>query len=426
MPVRTTLIQGKKPVTMLFRNGLTLPFGGVANAVPDPEPAITAEAALGPGFPPDFRVDLLVQQGEMVAQGQPVLRDRRAPDLFVSAPMGGRVARIDTGPGRALNHILFFHDPGADRHRYDAGDDAAALMLASGLWTGLRTRPFGGFPAPGTRPAAICVMAHDTRPGALSASLMPGEGDDFARGLTALAGLTEGPLLLVQPPGPALAAAPRLHVVAAGPLHPQGLAGTHIHALHPARMDAPVWDIAAQEVAALGHLIRTGYLPETRMVAVGGPAASGQRIVRCQPGADLHGLAQPVMRPGAAVILSGSALDGVESRFLFLRHQQVTVMPRRAPPGPPHWFRAALTRMSRPAPLIPTAALEQALAPSLPAIPFLRALSAGDGEATQGYDVLSLLEEDLALADYVTSADPPLAAVLRGLLDRIAAEGGAA
>ncbi|MDO5704446.1 MAG: Na(+)-translocating NADH-quinone reductase subunit A [Paracoccus sp. (in: a-proteobacteria)] len=411
---------------MLFRNGLILPFGGPSDAVPDQVSAITAEAALGPGFPPDFRVDLLVQQGETVAQGQPVLRDRRAPDLCVTAPMGGRVARIDTGPGRALNHILFFHDPGADRHHYDTGGDVAALMLTSGLWTGFRARPFGGFPAPGARPAAICVMAHDTRPGALPAAAMIGEGDDFARGLTALAGLTEGPLLLVQPPGPALADAPRLRVVPAGPLHPQGLAGTHIHALHPARMDAPVWDIAAQDVAALGHLIRTGYLPETRVVAVGGPAASGQRIARCQPGADLHGLAQPVLRPGPSAILSGSALDGVESRFLFLRDRQVTVMPRPAPPAPPHWFRAALMRMSRPAPLIPTVALEQALAPSLPAIPFLRSLSAGDDEAARGFGVLSLLEEDLMLADYVSGAEPPLAAVLRGMLDRIATEGGAA
>ncbi|MDO5611787.1 MAG: Na(+)-translocating NADH-quinone reductase subunit A [Paracoccus sp. (in: a-proteobacteria)] len=418
-------------MTTAFRSGLALPFGGPATTLAEPEPALTEEAALGPGFPPDFRVDPLVEQGEMVAQGQPVLRDRRHPDLCVTAPMGGRVARIDTGPGRVLRYVLFFRDQGADRHRFDTarvngGAGVAALMLASGLWTALRQRPFGGFPAPGTRPAAICVMAHDTRPGALPPAMALRDAqDDFARGLTALAGLTDGPLLLVQPPGPPLADTPRLRVLPAGPLHPQGLAGTHIHAQFPARPDAPVWEVDAQEVAVLGALLASGYLPETRMVAVGGPAASGQRVLRCQPGADLHGLAQPVMQPGPAMILSGSALDGVEGRFLFLRDRQVTVMPRPAPAASPHWFRAALARMSRPAPLIPTAALEQALAPSLPAIPFLRALSAGDDDAAQRFGVLSLLETDLALADYVTQADPPLASVLRGMLDRIAAEGGA-
>ncbi|MDO5631775.1 MAG: Na(+)-translocating NADH-quinone reductase subunit A [Paracoccus sp. (in: a-proteobacteria)] len=412
-------------MTQIFRSGLPLPFGGPATAMPEPDPALTEEAALGPGFPPDFRVDPLVKQGDMVAQGQPVLRDRRHPDLCVTAPMGGRVARIDTGPGRVLRYVLFFRDQGADRHRFDTTGDVAALMLASGLWTGLRQRPFGGFPAPGTRPAAICVMAHDTRPGALPPAMaLRGAEDDFARGLHALASLTDGPLLLVQPPGPPLADAPRLRVVPAGTLHPQGLAGTHIHALFPARLDAPLWEIDAQEVAAIGTLLASGYLPETRMVAVGGPAASAQRALRCQPGADLHGLAQPVMQPGPAMILSGSALDGAEGRFLFLRDRQVTVMPRPAPATQPHWFRAALARMSRPAPLIPTAALEQALAPSLPAIPFLRALSAGDDDAAQRFGVLSLLEADLALADYVTQADPPLAAMLRGMLDRIATEGG--
>ena len=412
-------------MTQLFRNGLMLPSGGPATVSPDPAPALTEEAALGPGFPPDFRIDLLVAEGDTVAQGQPVATDRRAPDLTLTAPMGGRIARIDTGPGRALSRILFFRDPAAGRHAFRTDGDVAALMLATGLWTGFRRRPFGGFPAPGTRPAALVVMAHDTRPGALPPKVaLKGAEDDFARGLTALATLTDGPVLLVQPPGPALADAPRLRVIHAGPLHPQGLAGTHVHAHFPAAPDRPVWDIAAQEVAALGELIRTGHLPETRMIAVGGPAATGGRVVRCQPGADLHGLAQPVMRPGGAAILSGSSLDGIESRFLWLRDRQVTVMPRPPAPGQPHWFRAALARMSRPAPIIPTAALDHALPRSLPVMPFLRALSAGDDETAQSLDVLSLLEEDLALADYVTAADPALAATLRGMLDRIASEGG--
>ena len=76
-------------------------------------------------------------------------------------------------------------------------------------------------------------------------------------------------------------------------------------------------------------------------------------------------------------------------------------------------------------PLIPTAALEQALGGALPAVALLRALSAGDDETLAKLGGLTLLEEDLALADYVTGAEPRLSALLRGALDRIAAEEGA-
>lgn len=72
--------------------------------------------------------------------------------------------------------------------------------------------------------------------------------------------------------------------------------------------------------------------------------------------------------------------------------------------------------------MIPTAALDQAFAGRLPAAVFLRALSAGDDETALKMGVLSLLEEDLALADYVLGAEAHLAVLLRGMLERIKTE----
>lgn len=90
-----------------------------------------------------------------------------------------------------------------------------------------------------------------------------------------------------------------------------------------------------------------------------------------------------------------------------------------------HWFLSALYRAARPAPLIPSAAVEQALGGVLPAMPFLRALSVGDAETFERLGGLSLIPEDLALVDYVTQAQPPLTKLTAGLLKRIAAEEGA-
>lgn len=412
-------------MTALFRQGLTVPLAGPAlppgSAV---ETVLTDEAALTAPQGIDFRVEALATEGDMVAQGAPILQSRRDPRIVLTAPMTGRVARIELGPGRRLSRLVIFREgDAADRHRYQPGD-LRALLLQSGLWTAFRSRPYGGFPAPDETPSAIFIMALDTRPFAPDPRLaLKDREEDFARGLAALERLTDGPLHLVQDRGPDLARPSlRLHLRRAGPLHPQGLAGGHIHHLHPAHASRRIWDIAAEDVAGIGALLASGHVPQTRLVSVAGPALRAARLVRCQPGADLRALAHGLITPGHRMILSGSAIDGREAQFLAHRDRQATVLPRRPKDPDPHWFRGALSRASRPVPLIPTAALERAMFPGLPVMPLLRALSSGDAETVERLGGLSLLEEDLSLADYVTAANPRLTDIFRALLNRMEAE----
>src|SRR5690606_1104755 len=103
--------------------------------------------------------------------------------------------------------------------------------------------------------------------------------------------------------------------------------------------------------------------------------------VRCQPGADLRQLCYAHMTPGQRTILSGSALDGREARWLGFRDRQVTVLERREQGPKRHWLRAALRRAGRPEPVIPTTTLQQALGAPMPGMALLRALSVGDDEA---------------------------------------------
>lgn len=396
---------------------------------------ITDQCALHAQPEEDFRVDLLVAEGDKVAQGAPVLRLRRQPELVLSAPVAGEIAAIDLGPGRRLSHIQFFHAPDAGRHRHDTaaaggGTDAAAtraLLLSAGMWPRLRSRPFGGIPAPGEAASAIFVMAVDTRPDAPPPHLaLAGREEDFARGLRALAALTEGPVFVClakdADAAPLAGGNGRMRVGRIAPVHPHGLAGFQILQRHPAEIGRIVWDIHAEDVADIGALLDTGLVPETRLVAVSGSALREHRLVRCQPGADLRALTFDIVKPGSHQLLSGSALDGSAGRWLGRWHRQVTAVAGRTRDAYPHWFSAALRRAGRPLPIIPTAALEQAFGGVLPAAPLVRALAANDAETAARLGALSLIEEDLALADYMTAASPRLAIMLRAMLDGIAAE----
>lgn len=391
---------------------------------------ITAEAGVRASSGDAPRVTMAVEEGALVPKGAPVARLRDAPEVCLVAPMPARVARITLTQGHRLSEIVLFHEPGEDATRHDLADvdtepGLRRLMQASGLWTWLERRPFGGMPAPGERPGAIFVMATDTAPLAPDPRLaLTGLEEQFSRGLHALTRLTDGPVYVCQQPGPALfdAQNERLRIVDSGPRHPQGAPGLRIHALFPATIEVPVWTIHAEDVAHLGTLLATGVLPMTRLVSIGGAALREARLVRTQPGADLRGLTHRIVQPGPHVVLSGSPLDGHPAHWLAPRHRQVTALPRPPKDDPPHWLVAALTRSATPKPVIPNAALDQSFAAALPAAAFVRALASGNDEVAMKMGLLSLLEEDVSLADYVLGGEAHLPEVLRAMLDRIRTE----
>jgi Na+-transporting NADH:ubiquinone oxidoreductase subunit A len=399
---------------------------------PGIEDVITEEAAVGPPEGSAIKVTPLVKEGDLVAQGAAIACLQQDPEVCFVAPIAGRVAQISLLAGRKLSQIILFREATGDVERHDlkrTETDAGLrhLMQGAGIWPWLRRRPFGGMPDGAEKPAAIVVMAADTRPFAPDPQIaLQGRENDFARGLAALAQLTEGPVLLCrQADGPPLALPKdnsRIQTVICGPRHPQGLAGIPIHQLFPAGLNTPVWDIHAEDTAALGALLTTGVLPMTRLVSIAGAALREARSLRTHSGADLRQLTQRLVLPGPHLLMSGSPLDGHQARWLGPRHRQITVLPRPTAQKKPHWFIAALTRSAAMTPAIPTAGLTQAFGAALPAIPFLRALSAGDDETALSLGILSLLEEDVALADYVLSETGQVTAHLRGMLDRIQTE----
>lgn len=392
----------------------------------------TEEAAVRAPAGPALHVTPLVAEGDPVAQGAAVACLRHAPEVCLVAPIAGVVAKHRLLPGRKLSEIVVFRDAdGAVEHhdpqQADTLDGLRRLMQGAGVWPWLRRRPFGGMPRPDETPAAIVVMATDTRPFAPDPRrALDGQTAHFTRGLAALLRLTDGPVLVCQQDGAPLwqdkSLDARLQVMTCGPRHPQGAAGINIHRHFPAGLDAPVWDIHAEDTTALGALLDTGVLPMTRLVHIAGAGLRQARTVRTHPGADLRQLTQRIAAPGPHELLSGSPLDGHVTRWLAPRDRQITVLPRPAPHPRRHWLIKALTQTAGADPAIPTAALTQAFGAGLPAAAFIRAIGAGDDEAAMKLGLLSLLEEDVALADYVLSEGGHLAAQLRVVLDRIQTE----
>ena len=404
-----------------FAHGLPVALGGApVQAIDSSKPVTTL--ALVTADHPTVRARALVAEGDRVCAGDGVARDRRQPELVFTAPVAGRIERISHDAGQRLVSIVIGAE-GADARRFDLphapdGDAVRRLLLEAGLWPCFTARPFGRIPPTDARPDAIFVSAADTRPLAADPRVIVSEAvGAFARGCETLTALTEGPLFLIEPRGAAFARGLcGIHTIEVGDHHPDGLVATHLPRVFPLVNGRTVWQIACQDVIAIGRLMATGRLHMERVVSLAGPCLTRPRLVRTVPGAALDDLIDGELIPGPCQILSGSPLDGRERRYLGRDHWQVTVLRRGPRPPRGHWWNPR-RRPTRAAPVIPTAAIDRALPQGLPAMALLRALSLEDSDTARHLGCLSLLEEDMALASYAAGGVEDFAARLRTVLN---------
>jgi len=439
-----------------IRRGLDLPLAGAPAQEITTGARVGHVALLGPDHP-GLRAAVAVEEGARVRLGQPLVVDRREPAWRLTAPGTGRVAAIHRGERRALLSVVIelegdgAGDPVAPASWSRGGPADPArlreLLVESGLWMALRTRPFGRPPAPGAAPHSIFVTAIDTEPGAPRPELVIAEQREaFAAGVGTLARLTEGAVYVCAAPDAEIPVpdAERVRLVRfAGP-HPAGLAGTHIHLLDPVGPGRSVWSIGWPDVIAIGRLLADGVPWSERVIAISGPLARRPRLVRTRAGAALDELLAGELEPAPARVLSGSVLSGRHAagheRYLGRFHRQVSLLREASEEPftgerfslsrvfPASWrpgkrFSLSTARQGAPGPFLPVPAFERVTPLRLLPAPLLAALLIGDVERAQALGCLELEEEDLALLSFVCPAKLDYGGALRRCLEQIEREG---
>ncbi len=446
-----------------LKKGLDLPIGGETATSIDDGPAIAHVAVIGTDYI-GLKPKMLVEEGQTVSLGQPLIADKRFEGVVLTAPAGGRVQAINRGARRVLESVVVAIDEQAEALSFDqrsnpdavSADNLKDILLRSGLWPSFRTRPYSKIPDPTTTPAAIFINAMDSRPLAADPSLVIQDAaDDFKRGVKLVAKLTEGKIHITHHPGaklPEIDTARVGYTAFAGP-HPAGLVGTHIHFLDPVHAEKTVWHLGYQDVIAIGRLIETGQLPTERVVSIAGPAARSPRLLRTRVGAaipdligdDLTGKAQQDVR-----VISGDVLTGhtAADSFAYLGryHQQITLMPEGHQREAFGWIIPSVAKFSTAnvhlsslfgldkirlntslqgsaRAMVPIGLYEDVVPLDILPTQLLRALLVTDTDEAQALGALELDEEDVALCSYVCMSKYEYGIALRACLDKIEAEG---
>lgn len=451
-------------MTYRTQRGLDLPITGLPSQ--DIDAKASSRVAVVAADVVGLRPTLHVNEGDVVRSGQLLFEDKKTPGVRYTAPAAGRIVGVHRGERRALQSVVIDTTAGDGQPPVTFGawenrpqgtltaEFVRDLLLESGMWPALRARPFSKVADPATQPLALFITATDSEPLAPRPELVVGDrAEDFREGVQALALLTDGPVHVCTDDAwtvPVPTSDRIGHHRFTGP-HPSGTVGFHIHTLAPAGRARLVWHIGYQDVLAIGHLLRTGALDATRVVALAGPAVKRPRLLRVPMGASTDELIAGEVEAGEVRVLSGSVLTGRTAMgdalgFLGRYHRQVAVLPegrRRdllgwAGPGLDRFsalrvFLSKLTPSKRfdfttstngsPRAIIPVGLYERVMPFDLQPTYLLKALVTLDVERAEQLGCLELDEEDLALCTFVCPGKNDYGPHLREVLTLIEKEG---
>ena len=444
-----------------IKKGLDIPISGKPRLEIDTANDVGSVAALGldtPGLKPK----MAVQQGDRVKLGQVLFTDKRNPEVPFTSPGCGVVSIINRGERRILHSVVVELD-GSDEQAFpvfdptevdkiDAGE-VRRIMIESGQWTYLRTRPYSRIPAPGDTPSSIFVTAIDTNPLAPDPAVIIAEdAEAFVAGVKVIAKLSGGPTYVCTRTGSDIRvpdAEPIRHVEFDGP-HPAVLVGTHIHFLDPVSVKKTVWHIGYQDTVAVGKLFLTGRLATERIVGLCGPMVEDPRLLRTRRGASTTDLLEGHLHAGNARIISGSVLAGHRASgtlaWLGRYRNQVSVLAEGSPreflsfmrPGRRKYsslrafagtwlhrgdFDLTTTQNGSPRAMVSTGSFERVMPLDILPTVLLKSLLVRDTEGAQELGCLELDEEDLALCSFVCNGKYNYGPHLRKALDEIEVNG---
>lgn len=447
---------------IVIKKGIELPISGaVADDSIHQLPTQALYAVIGDDYL-GLRPTMMIAVGDKVREGQALFEDKKNPGVLICSPVSGEIEDIVRGERRRLLAVTIRPDESLEPIRFTQFDEDALAEISaeqvreqlqkSGAWSLLRQRPFDKTPKIDATPQAIFVNTMDSNPLAVNPMLAFADREaDYQAGLTVLSKLTAGPVHVVHEPKTKLPQTLARHVQyhAIDGIHPAGLVGTHIHFIDPVSANKTAWHLNLQDLLAIGHLFRTGYLDNERIISIAGPGVKNPQFVKTRIGVSLTHVLKDNLAEGEQRIISGSIFAGrqtdAETAFLGFYDKQVVVLPEGRESIFLEFMRPGMNSYSRtraylgrflkkplpfttsmqgsPRPIVPFGIYDEVMPLDILPTLLLKALIIKDTDTAVQLGALELAEEDVALLTYVDPGKHDFGAILRENLEQIEEEG---
>jgi len=401
------------------------------------------------------RPKLVVQVGDEVKAGSPLVFHKDNEKVVITSPVSGEVVEINRGARRALDEIKILADKKTNYEDFGKGDpgsmsreEVIEKILNSGLWPAIRQRPFAIVANPEDKPKSVFISCFDTSP--LAADLdfiVDGEEEAFQTGINAVRKLTEGKVHLnvngKADTSEVFTNTEGVELTSFKGKHPASCVGVQIHHLDPVNKGTTVWYLNPQDVISIGKLFLEGkYIPQ-RIIALTGQSVNLRKYYKTLAGSCVDKMVNGNVEEGTLRYISGNVLAGTQiskNGYLGYYDNQITVIPEGDEAEFMGWIMPSYPRpsLSKTFPwafmpgtkfevntnmhgeeraYVVTGQYESVLPMDIYPVHLIKAIMFEDIELMEGLGIYEVAEEEMAICEFVCTSKMPVQKLIRDGLD---------
>ena len=423
-----------------LHKGLNIPIIGDAK----PQLTKTVISDIIAVKPTDFRAvtpKLLVKEGDAVKAGDTIFADKYRPEILFVSPCSGIISEVVRGDKRKLLEIRIKADSVVEHKSFTTPqlnsatkEDVIKSLLESGLWPCLKQRPYGTIPNPADNPKAIFISGFNTAPLAADVNyVLKDELDNIQAGVDALNKLTKGGVHVGVDVSSPYSVFNKLKNITAHSFegkHPAGNVGIQIHHISPINKGEVVWTIDPHFLVTIGKFFKQGICDFSKTIAITGPCASNPSYISALPGMCMSNIAEYVtkIKEQEVRFISGDVLSGNQiskDGYLGFYNNQISLISEGdyyeafgwVKPIRPKKFSFSCSYFSWLTPkkkysvdtnlnggqraFVMTGLYEKVLPMDILPMYLIKAIMAEDIDKMEQLGIYEVIEEDLALCEYV-------------------------
>jgi len=411
--------------------------------------------------PPDFagikRPKLLLKEGDQVKAGTPVLYDKMMDQVMYVAPVSGEIIEVNRGEKRKILEVVILADKNIEYESFGehsvsdianlGAEDAKKHMLKAGVWPQIIQRPYGIVANPEDEPKMILISAFDSHPLAPDYDvLLRGQDSFFQAGIDILRKFTKGVIHLNidadAEVSPLFSHIKNVQLNKFSGPHPSGNPGVQIHHLDPLAKGEVVWTVNPYGVAQIGKLFLEGKYDASKLVAFSGSELKTPQYYKTFSGCRISKFMEDNLTNDHVRFISGNVLTGTRiSREGFLGYYDhlVSVIPEGdyhemfgwiLPSFKKFSIHRALGLMSWLNPsskeyvldtnnrgearaFVETGVFEKVTPMDILPTYLIKAIMAEDYDNMEALGIYEVIEEDLALCEFVDVSKHPIQQIVR-------------
>lgn len=404
----------------------------------------------------------VVKEGDTVKAGSVLFHDKRNEKIVFTAPVSGEVVEIKRGEKRKLLEIKILADKTIEHLNFSkysvselanlSREKALEQLLQSGVWVNIVQRPFGIVADPNEKPKSIFISAFDSAPLAPDYNvLFKGQEQYFQAGIDVLKKFTSGPIHVnvhsEREISPVFSQAKGVELNKFSGPHPSGCVGVQIHHIDPINKGDIVWTIQPQGVIEIGKLFLNGIYDASRIVALAGSEVKEPQYYKTYTGASVKKFLANNLKQDHVRVVSGNVLTGTnigkDGHLGFFDHL-ITVIPEGDYYEFLGWIKPSFSKLSlhrafgllsfvnpkkeyvvdsnthgEPRAFVQTGVFEKVTPMDILPTYLLKAIIAEDFDEMEALGIYEVIEEDLALCEFVDVSKHNVQELIREGIDLI-------